>query len=158
MQSWMARDSYLLTSVNTATPQKLRLLLIDAALQSANRAREYWRQGRDDRAVVALVHAQNVVSEILTSIDRSTGELALRVAAIYDFVFHALVRASAERDEKGLQDAVGILETERETWRQACETIAAEQAPPVPAAPHVTFGAPVDANVGEFTGGFSLEA
>ena len=158
MQSSMARDQYLFTNVNTATPQKLQLLLIDAALQSAHRAAEYWRQGRDDRAVNALVHAQSVLNEMLAAVDRNAGELPLRVAAVYDFIFHALVRAGSQRDEKSLADAVRVLEIERETWRQVCEQAAASQGPAAPAAPHAHFGAPIDSDICDFTGGLSLEA
>jgi flagellar secretion chaperone FliS len=157
MQPATARDQYLFTNVNTATPQKLQSLLIDAALQSAHRAEEYWRQGHDDKAVVALVHAQNVLNEMLGAIDHNAaGELALRVSAVYDFIFHALVRASAQHDEKSLVEAVRVLEIERETWRLVCERAATDQAPP--AAPHFRFGAPTDAVVGDFAGGLSLEA
>jgi len=158
MQSSQARDQYLFTNVKTATPQKLQLLLIDAALQSANRAAEYWRQGRDDRAVAALVHAQSVLNEMLAAIDRSAGQLAVRVSAVYDFIFHALVRASSQHDQRSLADAVRVLEVERETWRQVCQRSAADQLPPGPAAPHARFGAPLAADVSDFAGGLSLEA
>jgi flagellar protein FliS len=159
MQSSRARDQYLFTNVNTATPQKLQLLLIDAALQSAHRAGEYWRQGLDDRAVAALVHAQSVLNEMLAVIDRHAGgEVAARVSAVYDFIFHALVRASSQHDARGLADAVRVLEFERETWRQVCEKIATDQPPPGPAAPHARFGAPIDSAAGDFAGGLSLEA
>ena len=72
MQS-MAQDHYLLTQVKTATPQKLQLLLIDTALRSANRARQYWQQGRNDLAVRALLNAQEVVAQMLAAIDREAG-------------------------------------------------------------------------------------
>ena len=62
-----ARDNYLSTQVKTAPPQKLQWLLVDAALGSANRAGEHWRQGRDDLAILALVHAQSVVGQMLAS-------------------------------------------------------------------------------------------
>jgi flagellar secretion chaperone FliS len=159
----LAQDSYLATGVKTATPQKLQWLLIEAALRSANRARDQWRQGRDDLAIGAIAHAQSVVGQMLATIDRNAGgELASRVSSVYEFIFRSLVKAGHRRDEACLADAIRILEIERETWRQLCEKIAADQganqAPPPPAAPHVPFGVSVDSDVNDFAGGFSLEA
>jgi flagellar protein FliS len=156
-----ARDSYLATEVKTAAPQRLQWLLVDAALRSANRAGEFWRQGRDDLAIEALVHAQSVVGQMLAGIDRdSGGELAVRVSAIYEFIFRALVKAGRGRDQESLAEAVRILEIERETWRQLCMQIATEQVLPPPAAPHARFAPPptLEMDSIDFSGGLSLEA
>jgi flagellar protein FliS len=161
MQSPMARDHYLVTEVKTATPQKLHLLLIDAALRSANRARQLWQQGRDDWAIRALVHAEEVVGQILADINHEVGgDLAKRVSTLYEFIFRCLVNAGFRHDEKSLGDAIRILEIERETWRQLCDKLAAN-------APHATLGEahrsvlpPLsdDADLLSQSGGFSIEA
>ena len=152
------RDNYLSTEVRTATPQKLQLLLIDAALRSANRARQLWAQERDDLAILSLVHAQSVLGQMLAAIDRDAGgDLATRVSAVYEFIFRSLVKAGHRHDEQSLADATRILEIERETWRQLCEQITTDR-PAGPAAPHARFGAPVDAEADDFVGGLSLEA
>ena len=145
MQS-MARDHYLLTQVKTATPQKLQLLLIDTALRSANRARQYWQQGRNDLAVRALLNAQEVVAQMLAAIDREAGgDLAQRVSALYTFIYRSLVKAGHRHEEKSLADAIRILEIERETWRQVCDKLAVNP-------PHADFGnAPRGGPPGEFS-------
>jgi len=45
-----AHESYLVTEVMTATPQKLQLMLIDAAIRSAEKARRLWHEQEDDWA------------------------------------------------------------------------------------------------------------
>jgi flagellar secretion chaperone FliS len=161
MQSSMARNSYLFTDVNTATPQKLQLLLIDAALTSANRARQFWMQQRDDLAIQALIHAQEVVGQVLADVNRDTGgDLATRILAVYEFIFRSLVNAGYRHDEKSLDDAIRILEIERETWRQLCDKLAVN-APHAtigdarPTVPHAVSG---DADLMSLPGGFSIEA
>ena len=157
--SMPARNSYLVTEVKTATPQKLQWLLIEAALRSANRAGEFWRLGQDEEALAAIIHSQKVLGEMLAAIDREAGgELAHRVSSVYEYIFRSLVKAGHRHDEKSLQDAVRILKIERETWRQLCEKLTADHAPRGPAAPHARFGAPVDDDAMDFAGGFSLEA
>ena len=122
----MAEDSYLFTEVKTATPQRLQLLLIEAALRLANRARHFRQQGRDDLAIGSLVYAQSVVAEMLASMDREAGgDLARRVSAVYEFIYRSLIKAGHRRDEVSLGDAIRVLEIERETWRQVCDKLAA---------------------------------
>lgn len=160
-----ARDNYLATEVKTAAPQKLQWLLIEAALRSANRAAEYWRQGRDDMAIGRIVHAQGVLAAMLDAIDlKAGGELAQRVFGLYEFIFRLLVRAGQRHDETCLADAVRLLEIERETWRQLCAKIATDSAHIRPAAPFARFfadplpGHPADAEEADYCGGVSLEA
>ncbi len=121
----LAQDSYLFTEVKTAAPDKLQLLLVEAALRLANRARQFWQQGCNDRAVQALVDAQAVMAHMLGVIDSEAGgDLAKRVSAVYEFIYRSLVKAGHRRDEKSLGDAIRILEIERQTWRQVCDNSA----------------------------------
>jgi flagellar protein FliS len=160
MQSSIARDNYLFAEVRTATPQKLQLLLIDAALMSANRARQFWQDGNNERATEALINAQALVSEMLAGISPDVGgELAQSVSAVYEFIFRSLVKAGARRDEKSLGDAIRILEIERETWRRLCDKIASD--PPAAIRGEKFTPSPPPASVADlpsFSGGFSVEA
>jgi flagellar protein FliS len=127
MQPSTAQDHYLVMEVNAATPQKLQLLLIEAALRLANRARQFWQQGRGDRAIESLDHARSILAEMRTGIKYEiAGELGERISAVYEFIFRCLVNAGCHHDEKSLDDAIRILEIERETWRQLCEKLAHE--------------------------------
>lgn len=121
------RENYLATEVRTASPQKLQLMLIEAALRSAERARQQWATRQDDMALGSIVHAQAVMGEILAGMDRETGgELVTKVSAVYDFIFRNLVQAGQTHSERHLADAIRVLEIERETWRQVCEKMTAE--------------------------------
>jgi flagellar secretion chaperone FliS len=122
-----ARDNYLFSEVRTASPQKLQLLLIEAALRLANRAGQFWKQQRNDKAVAALLQAQAILAEMLGSMDRqAAGVIGQRVSVVYEYIYRCLVRAGYRRDEKSLSDAVRVLEIERETWRKVCDKLAAE--------------------------------
>lgn len=123
MQSSPCND-YLVTEVLTAPPQKLQLLLIEAAIRAAERARDRWQAGEDGQASEALIHAQEVVGELLAGLNREVdAELAKRVASVYLFIFRNLMEASSERSEKKLADALRVLEAERETWQQVCRQL-----------------------------------
>jgi len=133
MQSSTALDHYLSAEVNTAAPQKLQLLLIEAVLKLANRARQFWQQGCDQRAIESLNLARSVLAEMRGGIKfEIAGELGERISAVYEFIFRCLVNAGFHHDEKSLGDAIRILEIERETWRQLCDKLAVNS-------PHATF-------------------
>jgi flagellar secretion chaperone FliS len=156
-----ASDSYLSTEVLTATPQKLQLMLLDAAIRFAERARHFWSQAQDDDAAVALNRAQSFVNELVAGLNyEDGGELVRRMAAIYLFIFRNLMEANSGHDEQKLAEAIRVLNIERETWRQVCEKCPAASAPARSAfaPPHYDLGPAFPDADGTPTSGFSLEA
>lgn len=117
-----ARDEYLVTQVMTATPQKLQLMLIDAAIRSARQAQDNWQNDRDEEAGECLLKSQQIVTQLIAGLDSNKDpELVRQVAGIYMFIFRALVFAHLRHDENQLIEALQILESERETWKLFCE-------------------------------------
>ena len=167
-----AQDSYLETEVLTATPQKRQLMLIEGAIRFIERARHHWQAEENQEAGEALIRAQQIVTELLAGLNAEIApDLVKKVAALYLFVFRTLIDANLSRDEKNLDDAVRVLEIQRETWRDVCRqlgtTTASEStsaaAPPAEQAPErdtppLPF-LPTDSEIGGNTStGFSVEA
>jgi flagellar protein FliS len=139
-----ARDAYLTTQVMTATPQKLQLLLIDAALRSAQLGQRHWAEGNDDAACDSLAHAIEVVAEMMASVGSAQGEISRRLSSIYIYLFRCLTDAQLLHNEQRLADAIRVLMIERETWSLVCEKFGATQATPAstaatPTAVQVSF-------------------
>jgi flagellar protein FliS len=161
-----ARQNYLETEIMTATPQKLQLMLIDAAIRSGERAKQYWEENKDDEASGALIHAQEIVGELLAGLNREVdSQLSQKVASVYLFIFRSLMEATHDRDEEKLQDAMRVLSVERETWRQVCEVCdetqlpEGAQQPEAPQLPEATAPPQLEDQTPEMpSGGFSLEA
>ncbi len=125
-----AQESYLVTEVITAAPQKLQLMLIDAAIRAAEKARRLWREQKDEQACEALIRAQEIVGQILGSLNHEPApDLVRKVAAVYLFIFRSLMEAGFQRDERKLDDALKVLRAERETWRQVCERLGTARQP-----------------------------
>jgi flagellar secretion chaperone FliS len=153
------RDSYFETQVLTATPQKLRLMLIDGALTFARRAAEHWRQGRMYEGGESIIGCQRIVTELLHGLKAEMApELVGNVGSLYNFVFRALIEAGLKHDATKLNDAVTVLEIERETWRQVCEQLGSslEATPAAAATPSPHFGR-AQAEITS-SGGFSIDA
>jgi flagellar secretion chaperone FliS len=116
-------EIYLEMQVSTATPQRLRLMLIDGALRHAHRTAESWRDGQLDTALESLIRCREIVGELMAGIDKGASPLAGRVASVYVFLFSSLTEVQQTRDEHQLAAIVRVLQEERETWRQLCDQV-----------------------------------
>ncbi len=123
---------YLASEVLTATPQKLQWMLIDGAVRQAERAKERMSAGQQELAGEAIIKCQEIVTEVLAGLnyeDRSP--LVRQIAGVYNFVFRALIAAHLKMDVRALDDALGILRTERQTWQMVCEQQGTSAAAPL---------------------------
>ena len=122
------RDNYLETEVMTATPQKLQYMLIDAAIRNLQRGKHLRSENQHDEACEALICAQEIITQILTGLNREVdANLTGKVASVYMFVFRSLNEAQVGRDTSKLDECIRVLEVERETWRLLCEQLEQEQ-------------------------------
>lgn len=165
------RNQYLNAEVMTATPQKLQLMVVEAAIRSCEKARAFWREDDRGAACEALIHAQACMGELLGSLNTdSDADLVGKMASVYLFIFRRLIEANNNADEAMLDEALRVLHAERETWRKVCEKFTAgpaagsasiDFASERPASMHAPLVAPSD-DSGMFdaasAGGFSLEA
>jgi flagellar protein FliS len=124
-----AQQAYLETQVTTATPQQLRLLLIDGAIRFARLTQELWREQQDERALESLIRCRDIVSELIAGARPDESPLARQVTALYGYLFSALTEAQQTRDATQLASVIRVLEEDRETWRQLCEQLAERPVP-----------------------------
>ena len=160
--------SYIETEVMTASPQKLQLMLIEAALRYAKRAKAHWEADEEEEACDVLIKAQRVMGELLGGLNREASpQLVGKIASVYVFVFRSLMEAALERDVEKVDGAIKVLEVEQETWRQVCQKLTEEgkneNAPASPAAPLGDFSSPAiptqDVSFDTTqSGGYSFEA
>jgi flagellar protein FliS len=122
-------NAYLRTQVMTASPEQLRLMLLDGALRFANQAAEGLANKDYEAAYTGITQARAIVLELATSIrvdvDR---ELAERVQSVYMYLYREMVDASLTRNLGRLVKAIELLQYERETWALLMEKVATERA------------------------------
>jgi flagellar protein FliS len=122
MNPYTARNNYLKAEVHTATPQKLQLMLIEAAIKNVHRTKQSWAEQKFDIGLETLTRAQDIVAEILSSLDKdSNPDIAKKLASIYLFIFRRLAEGGMTHEAEKLDEALRVLDSERETWRQVCE-------------------------------------
>ena len=114
-----ARNAYLEQSVATASPARLLVMLYDRLVLDLTRAAE--AQDANDIATASsnLIHAQEIVLELRTSLKMDVWEGASRLASIYAWLHSELVRANISKDVAITRDCLKIVEPLAETWREA---------------------------------------
>ncbi len=117
----MAQDlsgEYLRNTVMTATPEQLQLMLYDGAIRFARQAREAIQRNDLEMSCEKLLRAQRIVLELQNGLrPEVNAALCEQLAGLYTFVHGRLVDANIERDPTAIDEALQILEHQRETWR-----------------------------------------
>ena len=115
-----AREKYLETQLMTATPQKLRLLLIEGALRFARKTLEQWEAGDKEPAYDSLLRCRRIVTELWGSIRPEQTAAARKIADVYLYLFRTLTEALMHSDADKLRDVIRVLEIDRDTWQEVC--------------------------------------
>lgn len=138
-------NAYLRTRVMSASPEELRLLLLDGALRFAGQAREGLARKDYEASYSGFTQCRAIILELINTIrPEHAPEIAERAKAIYTFIYTELIESSLEKDIPRLEKAIELIEFERETWVMLMEQVAAERrsgagAPPAtPTAPAPT--------------------
>src|SRR5262245_48590612 len=125
------RDAYLETQVLTATPQRLRLMLIEGAIRKVTAAQAAFDTGDWPKASADLGHCRDIVTELIAGIDPEQTPVAKQILSVYMFLYSALVESQFGRDAGNLKDILRVLEEERQTWRAVCEQMPDRPVPAV---------------------------
>jgi len=119
---------YLESQVLTASPERLHLMIVDAAIRFARQAQEALEQEKFEAAFKFFSRSRACVSEILGGISSDPNpELANRLRGLFAFVQQLLLKAELSRNPLLVVQAIGVLEIHRETWLQLIGNLQAAQ-------------------------------
>lgn len=122
-------NAYLRTRVMTASPEELRLLLLEGAVKFALQGREGLTAKNYEMAFAGVSQCREIVLELLTTIKAEPDPaLAENVRAVYTFLYTELTWVNHERSTERLDKVIQILEFERETWVMLMQKLAEERA------------------------------
>ncbi|MHC5024788.1 MAG: flagellar export chaperone FliS [Planctomycetota bacterium] len=142
MTSEPLKSTYLRTQVMTASPPQLRLMLLDGAIKFAEQARDGLERKQYDDAFNGLTRCRDIVTELINSLrPEQDPDLCNKLSALYTYLYTRLVEAGSEKNVEPVDEVLGLLHYERETWSMLLEKLAAENGAAsglteTPAAPH----------------------
>lgn len=112
------RNRYAREAVSTASPAKLVTMLYDRLLKDLTDA-EAGLGARDiQKSHTALIHAQDIVRELSSTLDTSVWSEGEALQRLYDWVLEELLNANLSKDAAHVQNARDVIEPIRDAWHE----------------------------------------
>ena len=122
-------NPYFRTKVMTASREELRLLLIEGSLRFMRAGREGLEKKDWETVYNGFTQAKAIILELINTLDHSANpELCARLSALYTYMYTRLTEGSFEKDIAKVDEVIGLMDYERETWVLLMEKLAKERA------------------------------
>ncbi|MGE3269625.1 MAG: flagellar export chaperone FliS [Chloroflexota bacterium] len=117
-------QQYRATKVETAGSVDLVVMLYQGAVRFIRLGIDGIDRGDPKAAHANFVRAQDIIVELLGSLNREAGgQIANQLAAVYDYCFRQLVTANVKKDAVPAREVIGIMRDLGAAWQE----IAAQQ-------------------------------
>ena len=123
-------QQYLDANIQTASPARLRLMLIERGVEVARQVADSWRNFRQLKnqdsnqdlsgANEYSLKLLEILNELLGGVTGDQHEVCRKVADLYVFLSKHLIKAEETSDAGAIDEIRLVLETEAETWRLVC--------------------------------------
>lgn len=115
-------EAYLESRVYSASPSGLVQILYETALDSVRQALEATLAQDIAQRARSISRASSCVMELAGSLHvEAGGMLGVRLAALYEYLLHELLEASAQRSDESLHNCERVLQPLLEGWTHAME-------------------------------------
>jgi len=109
--------NYLRTKVLTATPEQLQLMLFDGALRFGEQAKAAMGEKNYEKSYELIGKVQKIITEFQSSLKHDVNPvLCGKLSALYNYIYRRLIEASVEHKVDAIEEALGLLRYQRETW------------------------------------------
>ncbi|MDF1809130.1 MAG: flagellar export chaperone FliS [Phycisphaerales bacterium] len=128
MNDTNSANAYLRTKVMTASPEELRLMLLDGSLKFANQAKTGLLNNDPEMTYSGFTQCRDIVLELLNTIKTEPApQIAQSMRELYTFLYGELVKASIDKDIPKLDEVISLIQYDRETWVLTMEQVTKER-------------------------------
>ena len=125
-----ASRAYARASQETASKERLMVMLFEAALRHMRHAATLLEQGKAVDALPIMTKASDIILELADTLDAHLApELTQTLGELYFFVAQRLSRAASFRDPTALREAERVFAPIVEAFQQAVAAMATPAAP-----------------------------
>lgn len=117
MQQQQQRNKYLQTSVQTATPAQLLIMLYDGAIRFCKGGIEAINNQNVEEANRCICRAEDIILEFVITLDKSS-HVAEGLVKMYDYMYFKLIEANTNKAVEPIEEVIGYLVELKETWVQ----------------------------------------
>jgi flagellar protein FliS len=122
-------NPYFRTKVLTASAEELRLMLIEGCIRFLKEGREALERRDFEKIYEHFTNARNILVELTTSLRRDVdAELCERLEGIYTYVLRLTIDGTFDKNLAKVDEAIHLMEYDRETWVLLMEKLAGEKA------------------------------
>ncbi len=121
-----AHQAYQLSSVQTASPGQLVVMLFDGCLRFLRRAEAAAKAGQPAELTAGVNRATAIIMELNATLDMEAGgEISTNLRNLYVFLQRHLLDAARESDAHAIRQAIGIVAELRSAFATAARQAAA---------------------------------
>lgn len=122
-------NPYFRTRVLTATPEELRLMLIEGCVTFLKQGRDALAERAWEKMHENFNNARNILVELMSTMKHEIApEVCGNLEAIYSYVFRRLTEGSFEKDIAKVDEAIRLMEYDQQTWVLLMDKLAEERA------------------------------
>lgn len=129
------RNKYMENTVQNATPAQLLIMLIDGATRFCKMGISAIEQKNYADANLNLRKVQDIVSELIITLDRKSS-IADGLLRLYEYFNFRLTEANVQKKVEPVQEVLGYLLEMKEVWIQAAKITLAGTSVPGPILQH----------------------
>lgn len=119
---------YQQAQVDTASPERLLLMLYEGAIRFLNAARKGLDERKFDVAHHNIVKAQDILVEFMATLNmKDGGEVAQNLFDLYEYLNRRLGQANLEKSVALVDEVLGFVRELHEAWVIAAKNVAAER-------------------------------
>ena len=119
-------NQYKQTAIQTASPEKLLIMLYDGAIKFANQAKANIMAKNIEEANTFIIKTQDIITELMFTLDMDY-EISKNLYRIYDFINWRLFQANLKQDAMLIEIVVNIMMGLRSTWAEAALIVKKEE-------------------------------
>lgn len=124
MNTQLHRARYVQDAIETASPARLLTMLYDRLVRDIAGAELAIATATFSEANTLLLHAQDIVLELQSSLDTRTWSGAPGLSALYTYLYGELIAANTTKDATRLAVCLRIVEPLRSAWHEAATLVA----------------------------------
>lgn len=111
-----AFQQYQRSQTETASQGELILMLYGGAIKYLNKARYHIESDNKEGAHKNVIAAQNIVLELMYSLDMRAGDVAKNLFGLYNYLYRRLVEANMRKDATIVEEVTTMLRDLQGAW------------------------------------------
>ncbi|WP_404356174.1 flagellar export chaperone FliS [Cytobacillus firmus] len=114
-------QKYQQTSVNTATPAELTLMLYNGCLKFMGQAKQAIESSNIEKKNEYIQRSQMIIQEFMVTLNKDVA-MSEDLMRLYDYILRKLIDANTKNDLEALSEAEEMVMNLRNTWKEMIQS------------------------------------